>query len=385
MAKKDVDLEFLAALRRWRLRLANAIREHNAGNPLLLHEDGNLNFDQLMAVVQRILDRLILIRYGDDKEVLLVHDLLDSTLAEYRSRGAYARPDHLTRAFADLSQMMDQHHNTTLFAPGHPCEQVVIPNDTLAQVIEEMNNISFRKFTSDILGSTYESYLGTKLTFRNGQVEDEERRDLRKGHGIYYTPRWVVQYIVDNTLGHRLKEMEEEHGLHAIEKVRGLAILDPACGSGSFLIYAYQVLAAFYRRFNESIAQEQARMLANAAQFRLFDTLEDIKHLPEPVTDYPDVILREHLFGVDLDPEAAEIAAVNLTMQAFADSRNKKLPRILNENIKVGNSLVSGGEAELNPYFGDAWQKKRPFNWANEFPEVMATGGFDIVLGNPPY
>jgi adenine-specific DNA-methyltransferase len=384
LEKKDIDLQFLAALRRWRLLLANAIYQHNADNPAL-QTDGAFHFDALMAAVQRILDRLILVRYGDDKEVLRTHDLLDAMLVEYRNRGAYARPDHLMRAFTDLSNMMDELHNTTLFAPGHVCERVSVPNQVLAEVISEMNAISFRKFTSDILGNTYESYLGTKLTLRNGAIQDEERRDVRKGRGIYYTPRWVVEYIVDNTLGKRLQEIEKQHGLHAIEKVRDLAVLDPACGSGSFLIYAYQVLADFYRRLNQAIAQEQTRLLADAAQFRLFETLQEIQHLPQPVADYSHVILEDHLYGVDLDPEAAEIAAVNLTMQAFADSRREKLPLILNENIKVGNSLISGSEAELHPYFGDGWQEKRPFNWEQEFPEIMHRGGFDIVIGNPPY
>ena len=384
LEKKDIDLQFLAALRRWRLLLANAIYQDNGDNPAL-QTDGAFDFDALMAAVQRILDRLILVRYGDDKEVLLAHDLLDTMLVEYRNRGAYARPDHLMRAFIDLSHMMDEHHNTTLFAPGHVCERVSVPNQVLAEVISEMNAISFRKFTSDILGSTYESYLGTKLTLCNGAIQDEERRDVRKGRGIYYTPRWVVEYIVDNSLGRRLQEIEKQHGLHAIEKVRGLAVLDPACGSGSFLIYAYQVLADFYRRLNQAIAQQQARLLAQAAQFRLFETLQEIQHLPQPVPDYPQVILKEHLYGVDLDPEAAEIAAVNLTMQAFADSRREKLPLILNENIKVGNSLISGSEAELRPYFGDAWHDKRPFDWQQEFRDIRARGGFDIVIGNPPY
>lgn len=384
LEKKDVDLDFLGALRGWRLRLANAIYELNAANPAL-QSNGDFDFELLMAAVQRILDRLILVRYGDDKEVLLAHDLLETMLDEYRKRGAYARPDHLMHAFTDLCHMMDEHHNTTLFAPGHVCEQVAIRNDVLAGVIEEMNCMSFRKFTSDILGNTYESYLGTKLTLRKGRIQDHERRDVRKGRGIYYTPPWVVQYIVDNTLGKRLRALEEEHGLHAVDKVRGLAVVDPACGSGSFLIYAYHVLADFYRRLNQAIAQEQARLLAEAAQFRLFETLEEIRHLPEPVPHYPQVILKEHLFGVDLDPEAAEIAAVNLTMQAFADSRLEKLPLILNENIKVGNSLISGTEADLRSYFGDAWPEERPFNWEQEFPEIMARDGFDIVIGNPPY
>ncbi|MDP2936158.1 MAG: N-6 DNA methylase, partial [Dehalococcoidia bacterium] len=384
LEKKDVDLEFLAALRRWRLKLANAIHDHNAANPVLQKGD-TFDFQRLMEVVQRLLDRLIIVRYGDDKEVLLTHDLLDSMLAGYRNRGAYARPDHLLRDFIALSRMMDEHHNTSLFAPGHACEQIVLPNEPLAQVIEEMNRISFRKFTSDILGNTYESYLGTKLSLRQGEIQDEERRDIRKGRGIYYTPRWVVEYIVDHTLGRRLIELEEEHNLRAIEMVRGLAVVDPACGSGSFLIYAYQVLADFYRRLNQAILDEQTRLVADLAAPDMFERLERLKHLPQPVLDFPQVILEEHLFGVDLDPEAAEIAAVNLTMQVFGDSRHKKLPLILNQNVNVGNSLISGGEGELKSYFGEAWPDKRPFKWESEFPEIMARGGFDVVVGNPPY
>lgn len=373
LEKKDIDDEFLAALRRWRLSLANAIYEQNTDN-VALHDGEALKLDLLMAAVQRILDRLILVRYGDDKEVLLAHDLLETVLAEYRNRGAYARSDHLMRAFLDLSHMMDEHHNTSLFAPGHVCEDVNISNDVLAQIIEEMNAISFRKFTADILGNTYESYLGTKLALRNGAIVDEERRDIRKGQGIFYTPRWVVEYIVDNTLGNWLKELEEKYGIHAIEKVRGLTVLDPACGSGSFLIYAYQVLADFYRRLNEAVAEEQARLVTRATQLQMFETLEELRHLPQQVLDFPEVILKEHLFGVDLDSEAAEIAAVNLTMQAFADSRQKKLPMILNENIKAGNSLIASG----NPHL-------RPFDWDKEFPAVMKDGKFDIVVGNPPW
>jgi predicted nucleotidyltransferase len=117
----------------------------------------------------------------------------------------------------------------------------------------------------------------------------------------------------------------------------------------------------------------------------MFQRLEILKNLPQPVLDYPQRILREHLYGVDLDPEAAEIAAVNLTMQAFADTKREKLPLILNENIKVGNSLISGTEEELRRYFGDNWKEKKPFNWEEEFPQIMAEGGFDVVIGNPPW
>lgn len=381
---KDVDKAFLASLRDWRLQLANSIYQYNLSNRAL-QPNGSLDFDKLMAAVQRILDRLILIRFADDKEVLLTYDVIDSILSNYRKKGGYTRPDDLMKDFIDLSHRMDERHNTTLFQPGHICEQVFIPNDVLEHIMWETNNISFRKFTSDILGSTYETYLGTKLVLRNGEIESEARRDIRKAGGIFYTPPMVVHYIVDNTLGGLLNELEKQYGVHAVEKAKEIKVLDPACGSGSFLTYAYQVLADFYRRMNQQIEDKQVRLLANVASPDMFKRLELLKQLPQPLLDYPHHILQKQLYGVDIDSEAAEIAAVNLTMQAFADARQEKLPLILNENIKVGNSLISGSEQELRHYFGDNWRDKRPFNWEEEFPQVMNDGGFDIVIGNPPY
>jgi len=289
------------------------------------------------------------------------------------------------RDFIDLCHRMDERHNTTLFQPGHICEQVSIPNDVLEGIMEEMNNISFRKFTSDILGNTYETYLGTKLVLKGGEIKSEVRRDIRKAGGIFYTPPAIVHYIVDNTLGHLLNELEKQYGVHAIDKAKEIKMLDPACGSGSFLTYAYQVLANFYRRMSKQIEDEQVKLLADAASPDMFNRLELLKQLPQPLLDYPHHILQKQLYGVDIDPEAAEIAAVNLTMQAFADTRQEKLPLILNENIKVGNSLISGTQEELRHYFGDNWKEKRPFIWTEQFPQTMKDGGFDIVIGNPPW
>ncbi|PIP49081.1 MAG: hypothetical protein COX14_01175, partial [Chloroflexi bacterium CG23_combo_of_CG06-09_8_20_14_all_45_10] len=381
---RDVDEKFLASLQSWRLQLANSIYQHNLSNPIL-QTNGSLDFDKLIAAVQRILDRLILIRYADDKEVLLTYDVIDAILSNHRKRGAYAHPDDLVRDFIDLSHRMDERHNTTLFQPGHICEQVSIPNDILERIMEEMNNISFRKFTSNILGNTYETYLGTKLVLKEGEIKSEARRDIRKAGGIFYTPPVIVRYIVDNTLARLLNQLEKQYGVHAIEKAKEIKALDPACGSGSFLIYAYQVLANFYRRMNQQIESEQVKLLADAASPDMFQRLELLKQLPQPLLDYPHHILQKQLYGIDIDPEAAEIAAVNLTMQAFADARQEKLPLILNENIKVGNSLISDSGEELQHYFGDSWKEKGPFNWEEEFPQIMKGGGFDIVIGNPPW
>ena len=281
--------------------------------------------------------------------------------------------------------MMDDHHNTTIFAPGHICEQVLIPNIDLEKIMVEINNISFRKFASDILGNTYETYLSTKLMLKDGVLTSEERTDIRKIGGIFYTPSIIVHYMVNNTLGKRINELEVKYGLKAIDHVKKIKVLDPACGSGSFLIYAYKVLSDFYTVTNEKLNIERLKLLESLNKTDMFKRMEVFQQLPEQLVDIPHHILEKQLYGVDIDNEAAELASVNLTMQAFSESKRERLPLILNKNIKVGNSLISGTEEELYQLFGDDWANKLPFNWQQEFPDVFANGGFDFVIGNPPY
>jgi type I restriction-modification system DNA methylase subunit len=381
---KDIDTTFLYSLQVWRRNLANAIYRNNQNNNEL-QTNNKIDFEKLMAVVQRILDRLILIRFADDKEILLNYDVVENMLTDFRKKGGYVLPNDLLNELTDFSHRMDMQHNTSLFQPGDSCEKIEVPNETLEPIMSEMNNISFRKFTSDILGNTYESYLSTKLILRNGEVYSEDRDDLRKEGGIYYTPTAVVHYIVDNTLGNLLEELEKEYGIHSINKVKELKIVDPACGSGSFLIFAYQKLAEYYRMINSKIADEKARLLATLEKADMFQNIEVFKNLPEPLYDYPHHILEKQIFGVEIDPEAAEIASVNLTMQAIGDSKKKKLPKILNENIKIGNSILDGSADELHKSFGDNWRDRKPFSWTREFMNIVPDGKFDMVIGNPPY
>jgi len=438
--KEEIDKNFLEKLKNWRVSLAQNIYDENRDNHILKKETGDFDFDQLMHIVQRILSRLLIIQIADDREVLRTHNILETSLKSFEDKGDYTKKDYLLKEFVDLSHMMDEHHNTTIFAPGHPCEKVFISNSVFARIIRELCHISFRKMTADILGATYESYLGYRFSLKNGRIEAEVDQRVRKQAGIYYTPSYIVRYIVDNTLGVKLKELEDQYGLEAGEKAKDLKILDPACGSGSFLIYAFDVLANFYERINEKIKDEQVRLSIEHTNPDIFETREKFKHLPSRVADYPKRILEDHLYGVDLDPAACEIATINLVIKAFEKIKNKKLPLILNQNVKAGNSLISGIEkkedlgkfkdeitehvelrrklkeaegdeekrelmkeidqlrekvnSELNEslkkYF-DQPEEKRPFNWEFEFPEVFDSEkteeqkGFDVVIGNPPY
>jgi len=184
------------------------------------------------------------------------------------------------------------------------------------------------------------------------QIAVEAKRRRRKEHRIYYTPRWVVRYIVQQTLGRFLDENRKNE-----DAIADLTVLDPACGSGSFLIHAYETL----------LEHHAAKMGGDGGHLDTFTR---------------EWILTHNVFGVDLDPQAVEIARLNLLIRMVR--QQEPLPE-LKDNIRVGNSLISGTAAQLRPFFGDHCKKKQPFDWEREFPQIRERGGFDIVIGNPPY
>jgi hypothetical protein len=440
LKKEEIDRSFLEKLKNWRVTLAQNIYSENKDNHILKDTDGKFDLEKLMRIVQRVLSRLMIIQIADDREVLKKHSLLENIRETYENMGDYVTKDHLLKKFVELSEMMDKLHNTSIFTPGHPCDKIFISNGVLDKTIKELCHVSFRKMTADILGTTYESYLGYRFSLKNGRIEAEVDQRVRKQAGIYYTPSYIVRYIVDNTLGVKLKELEDQYGIEAGKKAKDLKILDPACGSGSFLIYAFDVLANFYERLNAKITEKQVELSKGNPGSDMFERQEQFKRLPPRVGDYPKRILEDHLYGVDLDPAACEIATINLVIKAFEKMKDKKLPLILNQNVKVGNSLISGVEKKedlekfkdeitkhsklrkrleeaeeneekrelmkeidqlrqkvnlelnepLKKYFNQP-EEKRPFNWEFEFPEVFDSEkseeqkGYDVVIGNPPY
>lgn len=460
--RADVDAEYLELINEWRLRLGRDIYGYK-GNQVLLTdpETGKIDVYRLRDVVQRILDRLVVIRYAEDRLVIPPDQLWH--LAQVARNVPYLSLLALLREFFFGFNVQ---HNGTLFA-DHLCDRLEISNEILIAVIENLYDARFRAMSPDIMGNTYEQYLGQALVVHPDDVQVADNLETRKAQGSYYTPEYVVRYIVDHTLGRLLYGTENGRSdgpflpggrRKTLDEVRGtngrpLTVLDPASGSGSFLIYAYRVLEEFYEvEIGHIQAERDTRAVALLAQnmmpLDIRIELATLDRLLESLKDYKNQILERHIYGVDLDPQAAELAAVNLMLRAI--QRGWRLPLILDQNIKVGNSLVSGlplcvstpdmpealaayaprlaevrrlrlqqqgaaaqGErvmglqsqidalrAELNAeintslaaYF-DNNAERRPFNWAVEFPEVFldetghwdAAGGFDVVLGNPPY
>lgn len=304
--------------------------------------------------VQKLLDRLIFIRVAEDRgiEPLTLRPLINQWIAN----GRQASPYHtMVEKFREL----DAIYNSNLFSE-HPFEKWEEFADATEKVVDILYGkksyfeYDFSVIPADVLGSVYENYLGYKMrkapkkTTLFGEVAelDKDARK-RKEHGIYYTPKFIVRYIVEHALGPVLDRCQ------SIDDLQKLKVLDPACGSGSFLVAAFELILKKYESFGCS---------------------------PDGLIKMQ--ILENNIYGADLDQQAVELARLNLLLQTF--DRQVKLPN-LGKNIKNGNSLISGTDKELRKFFGKNFRDKKPFNWEDEFPEVFKQGGFDVVIGNPPY
>ena len=240
----------------------------------------------------------------------------------------------------------------------------------------------FSVLGADILGQVYEQFLGRviRLTPAHRAVV-EEKPEVKKAGGVYYTPTYIVDYIVENTLGDWLQGK-------TLNQTTSLRILDPACGSGSFLIAAYEYLLDWYlTEFGKTPEKFKQKVYRDKdGEWRL--TSRERKR-----------ILLSHIFGVDVDPQAVEVTKLSLLLKVLeresADSLKKQLEMFheralpdLGNNIKNGNSLI-GPDILTHEQFDLLSAPKRdavnPFDWNEEFPDIMKSGGFTVVLGNPPY
>jgi len=338
--KTSIDKQLLADFTRFRGMLSKNVTK--------LNQSKNLTEDELDESVQRILDRLIFIRNCEDRE--LEAKTLISKSREWRSKGKR----QLVKSLRKVFDYFDKEYNSKIFAE-HLCDHLEIEDAVLYEIImglyymkEKYFSISydFSVIDADVLGNIYEQYLSHILKKTGKRAKLTENRVHRKKHGIYYTPTYIVDYIVRNTLGELLKNKKID-----VEKIR---VLDAACGSGSFMIKAFDVLNEYHLENDKDYAQSQLDSETGA------------------IFTKKAKILQNNIFGVDLDKQAVEIAQLNLLLKIA--EKKCRLP-FLEQNIKCGNSLIEDEKTA-----GD-----KAFKWEEEFKGIMKEGGFDVVIGNPPY
>ena len=322
--KLPIDKQLLADFTEYRNILTKDILKYN--------QSKNLSQDNLDEIVQRILDRLIFIRTCEDKDI--ESEKLESSVRMYG--------DTEEKLYKELNKKFreyDEGYDSKLFRE-HLCEDVIISNDTLKQVIlgtYQTRDLGvaydFSAIGADVLGNIYEQYLGHILKKTPQRAKLTNGKTHRKEQGIYYTPTYIVDYIVRNTIGEKLKQRKI--------KVDELKILDTACGSGSFLLKAFDVIC-------EHITKKEGTTLQTK-----FEDVSGGKLLKRKTE-----LLKNCIFGVDLDSQAVEITQLNLLLK-LAEKRHR-LPT-LQENIKCGNSLIDDSAVA-----GD-----KAFKWKEQFKEII--------------
>lgn len=350
----------------------------------------NPEFDQLelFKKSQKLLDRLLFLFFGEDRGLLPPNSVrlilqqwdklkdLDEYVPLYDRFKKYF--GYLNTGFSG-KQFDVFAYNGGLFKPDEVLDQIKIDDTLLYTHTHKLSKYDFdSEVDVNILGHIFENSLN-EIDEIKAQLEGQEidkSKTKRKKDGVFYTPKYITKYIVENTVGKLCAEKKQELGIVEedyftdkkrqqktkellLQKLKDyrewlleLTIIDPACGSGAFLNEALNFLITEHKYIDEL----ETKLLGGGF---VFPNIENS-------------ILENNLFGVDLNEESVEIAKLSLWLRTAQP--NRKLNDLSN-NIKCGNSLIDDPEIA-----GD-----KAFNWEKEFPLIFAKGGFDVVIGNPPY
>jgi len=373
----EVDAEFLKEIESWRETLAKEIAIRNP----------KLSVKELNFAVQLTIDRIIFLRMCEDRGIEKygqIQSLLNGANTYHRLR--------------EIFYHADDKYNSGLFdfKTDRLTPELKLDDKPLKDIFKNLyypeSPYEFSVLGADILGHVYEQFLGKVIRLTEGhRAKVEEKPEVRKAGGVYYTPTYIVDYIVKNTVG-KICEGKTPR------QISSLRVLDPACGSGSFLLGAYQYLLDYH--LNWYLAHHSKK--GNVAQGfspapkemyrgrggQWYLTIQEKKR-----------ILLNNIYGVDIDPQAVEVTKLSLLLKVLEGENQDTLERQmklfkeralpdLGSNIKCGNSLIGPDfyqGKQMNFLDSEETYRINPFDWQKEFPEIMKAGGFDAVIGNPPW
>jgi type I restriction-modification system DNA methylase subunit len=392
----EVDAEFLKEIESWREALAKDIALKNP----------RLTVPELNFAVQLTIDRIIFLRMCEDRGIEhygQIQNLLNGTNTYRRLR--------------EIFYHADDKYNSGLFdfKTDRLTPEIKVDDKPLKDIFKNLyypeSPYEFSVLGADILGHVYEQFLGKVIRLTEGhRAKVEEKPEVRKAGGVYYTPTYIVDYIVKNTVGkivgaglsarpeestHREVPLRHKLTPKQISKIR---ILDPACGSGSFLLGAYQYLLDYHLNWYLAHHSKKGNVpqgfspapkeMYRGRGGQWYLTIQEKKR-----------ILLNNIYGVDIDPQAVEVTKLSLLLKVLEGENQDTLERQmklfkeralpdLGSNIKCGNSLIGPDfyqGKQMNLLDSEETYRINPFDWQKEFPEIMKQGGFDTVIGNPPY
>ena len=364
-----------------RIKIANKILQEKTNIYYLKNQDGSYNNEILNEITTRWITRFVSLKLAEDfgveinftlKDIRRSFELLGKTAKPLS--GAKVKEETLSNAIRALMSEFERRYNGGIFMYKEGVDYITIPDTAFFDLLDFATGWAFPIEDARIIGFIYERFLGQEIVVEREKDKLEavlknigEARGKRKAGGIYYTPKYIVDYIVENTLGEILKEKKEKMNnavkkldcdsfLLSLKEAKSLKVLDPACGSGSFLI---KVLAEF-KNFYEEVEKKARELEEGIEKLKREKTkgnllFTDDKEVEELLVKYSKIkkeleeikfpgtfALTHNIYGVDLDPKAIDITAFTLMVQVYDELKNgARCPTMINENLKVGNSLVS--------------------------------------------
>ncbi len=377
----NIDNDFLAEIEKWRKTLASNIALQNRTSK----DQCRLNLIDLNLAVQMIIDRILFLKFAESRGM--------ESSTQFKG---LVKTTNIFQHLEKLFQKADKKYNSGLFyREGNRkfITQLNVGDAPLKEILQflDVSSYGFKVLPVEILGSIYERFLGKTIYFtKSERAKIEEKPETRKAGGVYYTPKYIVDYIVENTVGEKLKNKTPKD-------VASLTILDPACGSGSFLVNAYEKLLNWHLEFYSN----KKNLKQAIKEDKVYDIKSTVSKTYRLTINEKQRILINNIYGVDIDRQAVEVSKLSLLLKLMEDeniaseeelfkhSDLQMLPNLAN-NIKSGNSLIGsdfydGKETSLFPV--EEKLKINVFDWdgPDGFPEIMKAGGFDCVIGNPPY
>jgi len=413
--EKNISKKFYTEYTQARLHLFEHLKRKNPGNaPVLSVAEGGTSPEIpllggarggfpalpghdlfLLEKTQKLLDRFIFVCFCEDTGMLPAR--IFRKVVKHAQESFAFTEDKIWTEVKGLFRAIDQGSpahgihgfDGELFKPDPDLDALHIGDD----IFHELANITDYDFDSDlnvnILGHIFEQSISDLEELRAG-IEGKEidrKKGKRKKEGIFYTPEYITRYIVENAVGGWLEDRKQELGINDLpelneedyasikrtksgfkgnkrieqhrtfwegykEKLMNIKVLDPACGSGAFLNQAFDFLHKEGQRVNDALAA--------------------LSHGQKTIFDLDKHILSNNLYGVDLNRESVEITKLSLWLKTA--NKHSQLTA-LDDNIKCGNSLIDD----------PAVAGEKAFKWEEEFPDIMHDGGFDVVIGNPPY
>lgn len=373
-----VDESFLAELEEHREALAKIFKKAKA----------TFDSETLTEITQRTIDRLVFLRFLEDKVIETEFRIEDLG----KRRNAWVD-------FIEASRRLDAIYNGAVFKAHAQLDDphLAVDSEAFGDICERLSHLNspydFNAIPIHILGSIYERFLGKVIVATDKRVRIVEKPEVRKAGGVFYTPEYVVRHIVEQTVGHRVEGKEPK-------EVWSQRFADIACGSGSFLLGVYDFLLTYLERwYNDTNLSPDAKEDRKLKAKNHGCVLDENGHWRLGLK-LRRKILVDCVYGVDIDRQAVEVSQLSLYLkllenesavtarQFIMELGGGKAVRLLpdlSKNIVCGNSLVEW-DGIRGAGLDEAEERSlNPLSFVDEFPGVMRSGGFDAIVGNPPY